>query len=143
MLFRSGALRLTIPGSYRYEWEQWDENSGCDLWCDDAAQSPIWRVNGYRINQGAASFTPTLDGDNGLTELEIRDGAVRYGWRELPQEDGQTLYQVRGEVITGPSLFVITVTYLDPEERPGIEELMRKISVQARYVEKHTIQADR
>lgn len=100
-------------------------------------------MNGYRINQGEASFTPTLDGDNGLTELEIRDGAVRYGWRELPQEDGQTLYQVRGEVITGPSLFVITVTYLDPEERPGIEELMRKISVQARDVEKHTIQADR
>lgn len=138
-----GALRLTIPGSYRYEWEQWDENNGCDLWCDDAAQSPIWRVNGYRINQGEASFTPTLDGDNGLTELEIRDGAVRYGWRELPQEDGQTLYQVRGEVITGPSLFIITVTYLDPEERPGIEELMRKISVQARDVEKQTIQADR
>ena len=39
---------------------------------------PVAGVNGYRINQGAASFTPTLDGDNGLTELEIRDGAVRY-----------------------------------------------------------------
>ena len=138
-----GALRLTIPGSYRYEREQWDENSGCDLWCDEAAMSPIWRVNGYQKREGSAAFTPTLDGDNDLTEFEIENGAVRYGWRELPQENGQPLWQVRAEVITGPSLFVITVTHLEPEDRPGIVELVRKITVQTQDVEKQTIQADK
>ena len=138
-----GALRLTIPGSYRYEREQWDENSGCDLWCDEAAMSPIWRMNGYQKREGSAAFTPTLDGDNDLTEFEIENGAVRYGWRELPQENGQPLWQVRAEVITGPSLFVITVTHLEPEDRPGIVELVRKITVQTQDVEKQTIQADK
>ena len=99
-------------------------------------------MNGYRLSQGEADFTPSLDGDNDLTELEIKDGAVKYGWREL-KEDGQPIYQVRAEVVTGPFLFVITVTYLEPEDRPGIEELIRKITVQTQSVEKQTIQADK
>ena len=138
-----GALRLTLPGSYRYEREQWEDGKGCDLWCDEASHSPIWRVNGYQKREGSAAFTPTLDGDNDLTEFEIENGAVRYGWRELPQENGQPLWQVRAEVITGPSLFVITVTHLEPEDRPGIVELVRKITVQTQDVEKQTIQADK
>lgn len=137
-----GPLRLTLPGSYRYEREQWEEGKGCDLWCDEVSHSPIWRVNGYRLSQGEADFTPSLDGDNDLTELEIKDGAVKYGWREL-KEDGQPIYQVRTEVVTGPFLFVVTVTYLEPEDRPGIEELIRKITVQTQSVEKQTIQADK
>ena len=137
-----GPLRLTLPGSYRYEREQWEDGKGCDLWCDEASHSPIWRVNGYRLSQGEADFTPSLDGDNDLTELEIKDGAVKYGWREL-KEDGQPIYQVRAEVVTGPFLFVVTVTYLEPEDRPGIEELVRKITVQTQSVEKQTIQADK
>lgn len=137
-----GPLRLTLPGSYRYEREQWEEGKGCDLWCDEVSHSPIWRVNGYRLSQGEADFTPSLDGDNDLTELEIKDGAVKYGWREL-KEDGQPIYQVRAEVVTGPFLFVVTVTYLEPEDRPGIEELIRKITVQTQSVEKQTIQADK
>lgn len=137
-----GPLRLTIPGLYRYEREQWDENSGCDKWWDETSLSPIWRVNGYRMNQGEASFTPVFKDDNDLTEFEIRGGAVQYGWRKL-EEDGQTIYQVRAEVITGPSLFVITVTHLEPEERPGIEELIKKITVQTQDVEKQTIQANK
>ena len=52
-------------------------------------------------------------------------------------------FQVRAEVITGPSLFVITVTYLEAEERPSIVELMEKITVQTQDVEKQTIQADK
>ena len=100
-------------------------------------------MNGYRLSQGEADFTPSLDGDNDLTEFEIENGAVRYGWRELPQENGQPLWQVRAEVITGPSLFVITVTHLEPEDRPGIVELVRKITVQTQDVEKQTIQADK
>lgn len=136
-----GPLRLTIPGSYRYEREQWDDNSGCDKWADISTHSPIWRVNGYQKREGEAAFTPVLDNDNDLKEFAIRDGAVRYGWREMDDKE-RPYYQVRAEVITGPSLFVITVTHLSPEERPGIGELMEKITVQTRQVEKQTIQAD-
>ena len=136
-----GPLRLTLPGSYRYEREQWEDGKGCDLWCDEASHSPIWRVNGYRLSQGEADFTPSLEGDNDLTELEIKDGAIRYGWRAL-EEGGQPIYQVRAEVVTGPFLFVVTVTHLEPEDRPGIVELIRKITVQTQSVEKQTIQAN-
>ena len=93
------------------------------------------------INQAYGGFNTASDND--LIEFEIESGAVRYGWRELPQENGQPLWQVRAEVITGPSLFVITVTHLEPEDRPGIVELVRKITVQTQDVEKQTIQADK
>lgn len=136
-----GPLRLTLPGLYRFEWEQWDENSGCHKWWDETSLSPIWRVNGYKMRGGSAAFTPVLKDDNDLTEFEIKGGAVRYGWRELPQEDGQQLWQVRAEVITGPSLFVITVTYLEPADRADIVELLQKITVNTQNVEKHTVQA--
>lgn len=135
-----GPLRLTIPGSYRYEREQWEDGKGCDKWADVSSRSPIWRVNGYRMREGDAAFTPVLNDDNDLTEFEIRGGAVRYGWREMTDRE-RPYYQVRAEVITGPSLFVITVTYLEPEERPGIEELMKKITVSTGQVEEQTIQA--
>ena len=71
------------------------------MWCDETSLSPIWRVNGYKMNSGAAAFTPVLADDNDLTEHEIKGGAIRYGWREC-DEGGQTVYQVRAEVITGP-----------------------------------------
>ena len=100
-------------------------------------------MNGYRKGQGEAAFTPVLEGDNDLTQHDIRNGAIRYGWREV-EEDGGRLWQVRAEVITGPSLFVITVTCLDPEERPGILELMEKIAaVPDRKGNKETIPARR
>ena len=136
-----GPLRLTLPGLYRYQRAQWEEGKGCDKWWDETGLSPIWRVNGYRMNQGEASFTPVFQGDNDLTQFEIKGGAVQYGWRAL-EEDGQPIYQVRAEVITGPTLFVITVTYLEPEDRPGIVELVKKITVQTQDVEKQTMQAN-
>ena len=136
-----GPLRLTLPGLYCHEREQWENGNGCEKWCDETGLSPIWRVNGYRMNQGDAAFTPVFDGDNDLTRFEIKDGAVQYSWRAL-EEDGQPIYQVRAEVITGPTLFVITVTYLEPEDRPGIVELVKKITVQTQDVEKQTMQAN-
>lgn len=137
-----GDLRLTLPGSYRYYREEWEDGKGCDKWADISGRSPIWRVNGYRKREGDAAFTPALDGDNGLREFEIKNGAVRCGWREMADKE-RPYYQVRSEVITGPSLFVITVTYLEPEERPGIEALIEKITVQTQGVEKQTIQANK
>lgn len=136
-----GPLRLTLPGIYRFEWEEWDENSGCHKWADKAGHSPIWRVNGYRMKNGNAAFTPVLEKDNDLTEIEVRGGAVRYAWREMDDKE-RPYYQVRAEVITGPSLFVITVTCLEPGERAGIVELMKKITAQVQDVEKHTVQAE-
>jgi len=135
-----GPLRLTLPGIYQFEWEEWDENSGCHKWWDDSSDSPVWRVNGYKMKNGNAAFTPILKDDNELTEFEIRDGAVRYGWRKL-EEDGQPYYQVRAEVITGPSLFIITMSHRIPEERPGIVELLRKITANTQDVNRHTVQA--
>jgi len=134
-----GPLRLTLPGIYQFAWEEWDENSGCHKWRDDSGDSPIWRVNGYKMKNRSAAFTSVLKDDNDLTEFEIRGGAVRCGWREL-EEDGQLYYQVRAEVITGPSLFVITVSHRTPEERSGIVELMRKITANLQDVEHHTAQ---
>ena len=136
-----GPLQLTLPGVYRFEWEEWDKDSGCHKWWDEYSQSPIWRVTGYKMRNGDAAFSPVLQDDNDPAEFQIKGGAVRYGWREL-EEDGQRLYQVRSEVITGPSLFLITVTYLDPAQRADIEELIRKITVNVQDVEKHTIQAN-
>ena len=136
-----GTLRLTLPGRYRYYRETWEDGKGCDKWADLSSRSPIWRVNGYRVRSGDASFSPVLEKDNDLTEHEIKGGAIRYGWREMTDRE-RPYYQVRAEVVTGPSLFGITVTYLEPEERPGIEELMKKITVSTGQVEEQTIQAN-
>ena len=134
-----GPVNLTLPGLYRYEREQWDERGGCDKWWDEASHSPIWRVNGYRKSQGEAEFTPALEGDNELTQHDIPNGAIRYGWREV---EGESLWQVRAEVITGPSLFVLTVTHFTPEERPGIIALMEQIiAVPDRQGSRETIPA--
>ena len=135
-----GPLRLTLPGRYRFEWEEWDENSGCHKWADTSSHSPIWRVNGYRMKNGDASFTPVLKDDNDLTEFSVQGGAVRHAWREMDDKE-QPYFQVRAEVITGPSLFVITVTHLREEDRPGIVELLGKITANTQDVEKHTVQA--
>ncbi len=83
-----------------------------------------------------------LQGDNDLTELEIQGCAVRYGWRAL-DEDGQPCYQVRAEVVTGPSLFVITVSHRTPEERPGIVALIRKITVGTQDTENDSVPVQR
>ncbi|MCI8422848.1 MAG: hypothetical protein HFF50_04840 [Lawsonibacter sp.] len=135
-----GPLRLTLPGIYLFEWEEWGENSGCHKWWNES--SPIWRVSGYKMREGNAAFTPVLREDKDRKELEIKGGALCYGWRELPEEDGQPLYQVRGEVISGPSLFLITVTYQDPGQREEIGALFEKITVVTQDMEKHAIQAN-
>lgn len=137
-----GPLRLTLPGSYQFEWEEWDANSGCHKWADKASHSPIWRVNGYKMKNGNAAFTPVLEKDNDLTDFEIKGGAVRYAWREM-EDEGRPYFQVRSEVISGPSLFVITVTYMKEEERSGIIELLKKITANTQDVEKHTVQAEK
>ena len=56
--------------------------------------------------------------------------------------EGESLWQVRAEVVTGPSLFVLTVTHFTPEERPGIIALMEQIiAVPDRQGSRETIPA--
>ncbi len=83
-----------------------------------------------------------LKDDNDLTEFAIRDGAVRYGWRAL-EEDGQPCYQVRAEVVTGPALYVITVSHRRPEKRLGIVALIRKITINTQDVVNDTVPVQR
>ena len=136
--FSIGPLRLTLPGRYQFDWEEWDETTGCHLWSD--GDHPIWRVSGYKKRQGDAAFTPVLQDDNDVTEFPIQNGAVRWGWRAVTEREC-AYFQARAEVITGPSLFLITVSYTQPEQLAEIGALMEKITVNVHDVEKHTIQA--
>ena len=134
-----GELNLTLPGSYMYEWEEYDNGGGTNMWWDPSIDSPIWRITGYQKNAGNAEFTPHLSDLNDLTEDEIQGGRIRWGWTEL-EENGEPFYQVQCEVISGPSLYYISVSYTNPEELNDIEELIEKLSVQSRNVdEKRTI----
>lgn len=136
-----GQLQLTLPGSYQYEWEEWEDKGGTNLWCDAAVDSPVWRVNGYRRREGNASFTPHLDGLKDLEEAQLKNGAARWGWQTI-QEGKSSYFQIQCEVVTGPSLFYITVTYTQAREREDILSLLRRLSVAGtQKIETHTIQA--
>ena len=91
------------------------------------------------MRNGQAAFTPVLQNDNDLSEFDIPGGRVRWAWREVPEE---AIFQVRAEVIGGPSLFLITVSHTEEDQRPGIVELLGKITMQSQDVEKHTVQAN-
>lgn len=123
-----GPLRLTLPGAYRYEWEENGRGGGTNLWCDDSVDSPVWRVSGFQARQGNAEFSQRSDtGLNDLTECEIPNGRLRYGWRHI-REKNETFRVVEAEVITGAWSYLITVAYNKPEERAGIEELLCRIT---------------
>lgn len=137
-----GALRLTLPGIYRYEWEQWDNGGGTHLWSDDAGDSPVWRLNSYRTREGDAQFTDNLNGLHGVEQLELKGGALRWGWQEI-QEDGSRLFLVRCEVVTGPFFYFITVTCADPGDLSQIAELIGRISVVNHTAQQEVIQAQK
>lgn len=124
-----GVLRLTLPGSYRGEWEENEGggNGGCDLWWDASVQSPIWRLNGFRKRSGTAEITHPFEEEQDQEQIELTDGAARWGWYRV-EEDGDAYYQVFCEAVSGPSLFIISVTYSRPEEREGIYRLLRKLA---------------
>ena len=135
-----GPLRLTLPGIYQFEWEKWDENSGCHIWWE-SDDGPVWRANGFRLQQGNAAFSAVNERYSDVTEQEIAGGSARWGWRQV-DEDGEPYYHVLAEVISGPSRFLITVSYHQPEERPGIEDLIKKITVSRQDLEKHLLSAN-
>ena len=120
-----GTLRLTLPGRLKYEWEEYEDGNGCNMWWDSSSDGPVWRVSGFKLRSGNAEFP----GDHGLGETEefdIPGGRARIGWSE-EQEDGQTIYQAVCDVISGPSLYLVTASYMNEEEKEGIDRLMRKL----------------
>ena len=133
-----GALRLTLPGAYLGGWEQWD-NGGAHLWTD-GGDSPVWRVSAYRMREGDARFTDNLNALNGVEGLELTGGALRWGWKEI-YENGQRLYQAQCEVITGPSLYVITATCGGPGDLGQVAQTIGRISVVSSAARKETVQA--
>lgn len=127
-----GPLRLTLPGSYRYEWEDNGNGEGTNLWCDETINSPVWRVSGFQSRQGDAAFSERFEkGLHDLAEHEIPNGRIRYGWEQIREEDS-LFWVVQAEVITGTWSYLITVAYDKPEERTEIEELIERITAVSR-----------
>lgn len=133
-----GALRLTLPGAYLYGWEQWDNGGGTHLWSDDTGNGPVWRVNIYQVREGNAKFTGNLDGLHGLETLELKGGALRWGWKEI-REAGKRLYQAVCEIITGPFLFPLTVTCTDSGDLGQVAQIIGRITVVNSTARKETV----
>ncbi|MCH5325314.1 MAG: hypothetical protein J1E39_08865 [Eubacterium sp.] len=125
--YEYGRLQITLPGKYQYEREEYENGGGTDLWWDASTDSPIWRINGYTINNGTADFTPHINGLNDLEDIEFRNGKARFGWTQF-EEDGDICYQMQCQAVTGQSLFLITVTYTAAEQRAEITELLKKLT---------------
>lgn len=124
---RLGKLRLTLPGSYQYECEAYDDGDGTNLWCDTSIDSPVWRVSGFRAQSGKATFSEDVEGLNNLTECDISNGRMRFGWRKF-KENRKTFYAMECEVIAGEAFYFITVTYQKTKEKEKVIELLYKIS---------------
>lgn len=121
-----GNLRLTLPGNYLYEWEEYDNGQGCDSWWDSASDSPVWRINHYQRREGNAEITEHIYNEKDLEHLDMSHGKACWGWQQEEDEDN-SFYMVTCEAVCGPSLFVITISYNSEEERAGIYELLRKL----------------
>lgn len=57
----------------------------------------------------------------------MENGSALWGWETI--HEGETFYRAECEVITGASLFVLSVTYSQKKEKEGIRELLQKLSV--------------
>ena len=132
-----GALRLTLPGSYLYSWEQW-ESGGAHRWSDGAG--PVWRVSSYRMREGSAQFTGRLELLNGSESRTLKGGALCWGWREI-RENGERLYQAECEVITGPFLYFLTATCTGPGDLAQVAGVIGQLSVVSGAARRETVQA--
>lgn len=123
------ALRLVLPGSYQYEWED-NDGGGAARYCDMFEESPIWRVSVFHAGRDILKFMGNGDTLNDMEEKDLKNGRLRFGWVELGKDsEGEDMYMMQCQVISGSALFLITVTYFDQEDREGIAELLRRISV--------------
>ena len=135
-----GVLRLTLPGSCLYHWESWENGGGAHLWSDGSDEGPVWRVSAYRAREGDAQFTDNLNTLHGLEARKLSGGALRWGWREI-REEGKLLYQAVCEVISGPSLFLLTAACSGPEELGQVAQTIAQLSVVHNAARMETVQA--
>lgn len=121
-----GVLRLTLPGNYLYEWEEQENGRGCGLWWDGTGKGPIWRVNGFRLQGKEASLEGGFDGLTDIRDLDMPNGRARWGWHKV--EDGKdAYYQVFCKAVSGPSLFLMTITFFEEGQRAGVYGLLGKL----------------
>lgn len=133
-----GVLRLQLPGACQYEWEEEGDKGGNALWWDGSNEHPLWRVTGLRKKEGDAELKTPFEEERDVEELEIPNGRARFGWYEVHDENGM-YYQIYCEAVSGPSLFLITVTYSHLEEREELYGLLRKLkAVKEEPPEEHT-----
>ncbi len=137
-----GALRLVLPGIYRYDWEPWETGGGAHRWSDASSDSPVWRVSAYRAREGEAQFSGRLDALHGVEGRALKGGALRWGWRDV-REDGQTLYLAECEAIAGPCLYFLTAACTDPSQLGPAAELIDRIQVVSTAARKETVQAQK
>ena len=118
-----GVRRLTLPGNYLYEWEEQENGRGCGLWWDGTGKGPIWRVNGFRLQGKEASLEGGFDGLTDSRGLDMPNGRARWGWHKV--EDGKdAYYQVFCKAVSGPSLFLMTITFFEEGQRAGVYGLL-------------------
>ena len=113
-----GTLWIPLPGVYRYEWsDDGKGNAGC-IWIDEEGGGPIWRVSGYRNQEGAAEWNADFSQLKDVETRELSGGKARWGWKEIPNkaDPDQPLRQMLCEVAAGDTLYVITVTFSDEME---------------------------
>lgn len=120
-------LRLCLPGSYRYEWEEDEDGGGAHLWCDESVDSPIWRMSIFRSRSGQADFGGSSGHIQEPVEQDIPNGRMRYGWTKHGKKKN-VCYIMECEVIAADFYYLITVTYTKPEEKEGIVSMLGRIS---------------
>lgn len=119
-------LRIVLPGSYQYEWEEDEGGSGTHLWWNGDDESPVWRVSVFRARNGQAALPENTRQINDMVEKDIPNGQIRYGW-SIMDEDGEKLYIMEAEIAAFDYFYLMTVAYTNPDDKDGIVDLINKI----------------
>lgn len=120
-------LRLRLPGSYEYRWEEDEKGSGNALWWDGREDSPAWRITVLKRREGEAELRDMTGQGQDLEERSLKDGAARWCWSPLKGDEGY--FQAYCEAVCGPYLYLLTVTYRGEERREEVYALLRSLDV--------------
>lgn len=133
------ALRVPLPGIYRYEWSPVGQGGGNGMWWDEDSDSPVWRFSGCRNPHGAAEWNNDLDGMQDVEEREFSGARAHWGWSEVKRrrkkDQDDPLWQVVCEVAAEDTLYLVTILYSKPEERQDIYDRLRRMELGKRLVE--------